>query len=539
MSCEELARHQRLLLLPENYPWNEMELELKNRLIGHKKECVPCQQKVSLLLQDFKGFKGNLKKIEPEQIFQRNRKEDNQEILLFKNILLKKELDQTQRLREYRQTWFGGFLIFFFLCLLLWMNFWESLPNEIRIATAIQTGLYYQFGNEFKEHLEQWTNETVSVLETKGTAENCQLLHEKKVNLAILQAGAGDMEGISALAPLYHDVIHVIVRQKSNIQTLDDLKGKNVSLGPEGSGMRNSALQILKHYGIDPTSLKNTERYFLTLLKEPEMDAAIVTTGMTNKALLTLLESGEFQLLPVLDFEALAMKYFYLTPLKIPRSIYAPNVPAQSIETVGTTAFLAARTDASNILVEKTLGALYESYQPLGTLVMPLEKAKNVWTIPLHPAVQIYRDPYRGIGLLGDFLEWLAALKEVIFAFFASGYFFWTWKQKIKENKEKQILLTQQSQLSLLMNEVIAVERAHMETNDPILLKQYLDEVTNIKLQALDDLTHGHLRGDDLFSIFLTQCTGVIRKIQEKCIFHFKAQQDPGLQKILEDPRLS
>lgn len=120
----------------------------------------------------------------------------------------------------------------------------------------------------------------------------------------------------------------------------------------------------------------------------------------------------------------------------------------------------------------------------------------------------------------------------MIFAFFASAYFFWAWKQKLKEDQENQILLTQQGQLNMLMNEVTALERAHMETSEPILLKQYLDEVTHIKLQALEELMHIHLHEDVLFPIFLTQCSGVIRKIQEKCIFHFNAQQNPEVQKF-------
>lgn len=52
-------------------------------------------------------------------------------------------------------------------------------------------------------------------------------------------------------------------------------------------------------------------------------------------------------------FNPFSKKHFFLTPLKIPKSLYEPNVPDKPIETVATTAFLAARSDASNILEEK------------------------------------------------------------------------------------------------------------------------------------------------------------------------------------------
>ncbi|MEM1062528.1 MAG: hypothetical protein AAGJ97_09415, partial [Planctomycetota bacterium] len=45
-----------------------------------------------------------------------------------------------------------------------------------------------------------------------------------------------------------------------------------------------------------------------------------------------------------------------------------------------------------------------------------------------------------------------------------------------------------------------------------------LDEVTNIKLEALDRLTHEELCGDGTFSIFLTQCANLISKIQLKIL---------------------
>jgi len=55
-----------------------------------------------------------------------------------------------------------------------------------------------------------------------------------------------------------------------------------------------------------------------------------------------------------------------------------------------------------------------------------------------------------------------------------------------------------------------------METTDAHRLEGYLDEITRIKLKALDELTHEDLRGDRMFLIFLMQCGNVINKIQSK-----------------------
>ena len=62
----------------------------------------------------------------------------------------------------------------------------------------------------------------------------------------------------------------------------------------------------------------------------------------------------------------------------------------------------------------------------------------------------------------------------------------------------------------------VRIERAQMESHDQTELEKFLDEVTRIKLEALDELTHEDLRGDRMFQIFLMQCANLISKIQAK-----------------------
>ena len=49
-------------------------------------------------------------------------------------------------------------------------------------------------------------------------------------------------------------------------------------------------------------------------------------------------------------------------------------------------------------------------------------------------------------------------------------------------------------------------------------LQEYLDKVTAIKLEALQELTEAEMRRDLAFSIFLDQCASLINKIQLKIL---------------------
>lgn len=62
----------------------------------------------------------------------------------------------------------------------------------------------------------------------------------------------------------------------------------------------------------------------------------------------------------------------------------------------------------------------------------------------------------------------------------------------------------------------IAADQAYMQAQSPEELQKIMDEVTFVKIKALEELTDEKLRSDQLFLIFLTQCHDVISKIQTK-----------------------
>ncbi len=166
----------------------------------------------------------------------------------------------------------AAIMLVLFVASLIWWYANDPLPRTIRITTASQGSLYYDFGRTYKVCLDKqlkdlysrrWLNlkrpPSVIVLPTEGSLANEKLLKEGKTELAIMQAGVVDMEGLVAIAPLYPDVVHVIVRNGSSIRSIRDLKGKSVSLGSKETASRRHAETILSRYGVDIHGLKNTE----------------------------------------------------------------------------------------------------------------------------------------------------------------------------------------------------------------------------------------------------------------------------------------
>ena len=143
-----------------------------------------------------------------------------------------------------------------------WWRTQERLPQHLRIATARPGGLYHEVARVIGEVLEARTGCTVELRSTKGSVENAALLQRGEVDLAILQAtalqGPGELNlhELGVLAPLYPDVLHVVVRRGRGIESIEDLLGREILIGPEGSGMRVSAQHLIDHYHVEPGELR-------------------------------------------------------------------------------------------------------------------------------------------------------------------------------------------------------------------------------------------------------------------------------------------
>ena len=265
------------------------------------------------------------------------------------------------------------------------------LPSRIRIATAFEGGMYAAFGTAFGPALAERLHRPVQVQLTQGSVENRDLLLSGEVEMAVMQASSVTSERFSAVAPLYYEPVHFLVRRDAvDIDSVTDVAGKRVSLGPERSGMRQSGMDLLAYYDVSPSSLVSSNLHFTEIDKEGLLEAAIVTTGLQNDRLIELLGSGRFRLIGV-DDGKIALKRpnfrpFVIRPEDYPRATW---IPSTGIATVASTALLVVRADAGDSLVTMTLEALYASGSLEGIRAGVSRADAASWTtLPWHPAAR-------------------------------------------------------------------------------------------------------------------------------------------------------
>lgn len=429
----------------------------------------------------------------------------------------------------------------FLMSVLFWVGPRDRVPAEIKIATGRKGGQYYAFGLLLAQTLEaRDPNLSVEVVATDGSRENVdRLLIDEDVDLAILQGGSVDISGFGdvarpvIVAPLYPDIMHVIVRKGIGITNITNLKGRRVNVGGLKSGMRQSAQFLLQQYDILGDVVEAESNYFDSLPGDQTIDAAIVTSGVRNSDLRRILRTGDYELLPITDASAMEISDPYFREFQIPKGLFReqPPVPAEQVKTIATTALMVTRGGASELLIQEILEAVYEEGMRLQFPTMhSRDEAKQWLDLPMHPVARRYFDPQDEIGHMAAVMESLAATKELLFALAAGIYLIWERWRRLREKEEKAELNEQKSRLDELLTRTVEIEARQIEEADEAVLKQMLDDVTRIKLRALDELTHQELRGDRSFLIFLTQCSNLIAKIQVK-IANIQAHR--GRQKLL------
>lgn len=425
------------------------------------------------------------------------------------------------RTNTVRKIFVGVLILVAAVSLVAWFLTRDRLPREVVIATGQKGGLYFRLGVELGLAIERETGVRVTVLATDGSGENRRLLAGEGVrrpDLAIVQAefvAAADMD---VVAPLHPEMVYVIVRSDSDAGSMRDLAGRSIALGSPGTGMRQTAVEILDHYGVEVDSLANTEAFFTDLLvDDSELEGAIVTSGLANPDLQQVLRSDRFRLLPIADSAAIEMKEPFLRHAVVPRGLFSegPPVPDNSISTLATPALLVARKDASNALIRASLGAVYEQDLALEfpALISPAEATSWV-PFRMHPLSRSYYNPADRIGFLASVMESLAAMKELLFAFGAGAYLAWLRWRRITQKEGDAKIQAQKDRLDTMIEKTLRIEREQIDTTDPKRLREYLDEVTRIKLRALQEFTEEELRGDRAFSIFLAQCSSLISRLQ-------------------------
>jgi TRAP transporter TAXI family solute receptor len=220
-------------------------------------------------------------------------------------------------------------------------------------------------------------------------------------------AGQEPLRNLRAVANLFTESVHVVIRRDSGIATVADLKGKRVSLDRKETGTRVVAEIVLEAYGLKPKNLKASYENVGTsadMLAEGKLDAFFYVSGDPVYAIAHLADEIDIDLVliagPVAEKVREAHPFLYSNI--IPKGTYKG---VGNIETLGVGAQLVVAETADDELIYGITQALWNpnnrkvlnSGHPNGKRIR-LETALDGIAIPLHPGAARY---YEELGMTG------------------------------------------------------------------------------------------------------------------------------------------
>jgi TRAP-type uncharacterized transport system substrate-binding protein len=134
-------------------------------------------------------------------------------------------------------------------------------PNHFVIATGNESGAYHLFARRYKEILAH-EKINVELRPSSGSVENLKRLTDPEggYDVALIQSGITtvneDEPQARSLGALYYEPLWVFYRSPFEFTRLTQLAGKRIAAGPEGSGTRVLAVNMLKATGADKPALK-------------------------------------------------------------------------------------------------------------------------------------------------------------------------------------------------------------------------------------------------------------------------------------------
>lgn len=292
-----------------------------------------------------------------------------------------------------------------------------SGKTTLKMATGGTTGTYYAFSGAVSQVLSSKIENLAFDIQSTGASKaNIYLVSDKEADIGIVQNDVmyyayngidlfdGEaIKGFSAMAGCYAEVVQIV--SKKSINSIEDLKGKRVSVGDVGSGCEFNARQILEVYGMTFDDIEVHNLSFndsATALKDDKIDAFFCVAGAPTTAIVELATSNDIRLLEVDDEHAdkLIESYPFYTKYKVPGGSYkGVDSDAQTVAVVAT---YIVSDELDEDLVYKMTKALFENADeiakahPKGAELDPEYSVSGI-SIPIHPGAQKY---YKEIGVL-------------------------------------------------------------------------------------------------------------------------------------------
>jgi TRAP transporter TAXI family solute receptor len=281
---------------------------------------------------------------------------------------------------------------------------------ELRIGTASQGGAFYPVGQAISSLINNHAEGLTMVpIVTPGSVGNPRLVNKGEVDIAITNnnlsvlanKGVGPYKkggkmNLRAIGSLHFSVLHMMTLDGSSIDSVEDLKGKRVAVGPAGGGTIPFLKQVLGLKGltiddITPSFLSYGDGF--SQLADGNVDAAFALSGYPAGAVMQARANKELKFISLPDdkISQALDKYKNYNRVTVAKDVY--NTPEEGV-VLGVNNMLVVNSSMDEEKVFKITKAIYDNMAEFqennahAKQIVPENSLKL--RIPLHPGAERY-----------------------------------------------------------------------------------------------------------------------------------------------------
>ncbi|WP_106494958.1 TAXI family TRAP transporter solute-binding subunit [Lentibacillus sp. Marseille-P4043] len=292
----------------------------------------------------------------------------------------------------------------------------KEAKTNLTLGTGSVGGVYYPLGGEmstlWKDNIDV-DGFDVSSVESGASVENIAKIQSGNYQLGIAQNTTlisavnqtGEFKGkeidnVAVIASLYPEAVQIATLESTGIESIADLKGKKVAIGPPGGATREAAELILKAYGIEEGDYEAYEEGFgdaKSKLQNGTIDASIEVVGVPSSSTDELQASTKEVKLLSIEGDALqeVVDNSQYEAYTVEPGTY--DWLDEPVETVTAMALLLGSKDqVSEDLAYELTKTLVEKSGDMSIAQAKLIKEDSILTgvgdLPIHPGAQKYFD---------------------------------------------------------------------------------------------------------------------------------------------------
>ena len=290
-----------------------------------------------------------------------------------------------------------------------------AAQTQLSIATGGTGGVYYPMGGGLAEIINNHIDGYSATAEVTGASvENMGLIARGDADLAIgladtvaqAYSGTGRFEGqqlpmIRGLASLYANMVQIVALEGSGITSLEDLRGKRVSVGAPGSGTEVNTNAILAANGISYDDIEEQRLNFnetADALSNGDIDAGFWSVGAPTSSILNLATTQDIVIIALTEAELAASMAADATfaTTTLPGGSY--NGVDEDITVLGIPNVLTVSSEMSDDVAYAITKAMFENISELQAIhpaarETTVEFSLAATPVPLHPgAIRYYEE---------------------------------------------------------------------------------------------------------------------------------------------------